>query len=106
MNADGSDMQSFTSTAARVQSIKCNGKLIAVGYSNGTVQLLNSKGQTTRTINTPASADFILLDEKNDLLAVGLSNKLINLYHLSETGKPIELNCGSVITAMDMNIPT
>ena len=103
MNADGSDMQSFTNGSGRVQSIKCNGKLICIGYSNGTVQVMNNKGQISRTINEGASADFLLPDDKNDLLAVGLSNKLIHIYHLSESGKPIEINCNSVITSLDMN---
>lgn len=103
MDADGSDVRPFASANARVQAIKSNGKLIAIGYSNGSILLMNSSGQTIRTINDAASADFISLDEKNDFLAVGLSSKLIHVYHLSETGKPIEIICNTVITALDMN---
>ncbi len=103
MNADGSDVQSFTAANGRVQAITCNGKLIAVGYSNGTVQLLNGSGQTVRSINEPASADFICLNERNDLLVIGLSNKLIHIHRLSESGKPIEINNTSVVTSLGMN---
>ncbi len=103
MNSDGSEVQPFANGNGRVQSIACDGKLIAIGYSGGTMELLNTNGQNIRTMNEPASADLLSLDEKNGLLSVGLSNKTIHVYHLSDSGKPIEINCNSVINALDMN---
>ncbi len=101
------DKESFTSlNNARVQSIQCSasGKIIVVGYSNGAVQILNSKGSITRTLNETGSVDFISLDEKNDLLVTATANKIIHIYHLSDLSqKPIEINANSGINALTLN---
>jgi WD40 repeat protein len=102
----GDDKQSFASSNGRVQTIECSasGKIIAAGFSSGVIQLYNSKGNVTRTLNETGSVDFISLDEKNDLLICATANKIIHIYHLSDLSqKPIEINCPSSISAMSVN---
>lgn len=103
INTDGSDVQSFSNGSGRVQVIKCNSKLTCIGYSSGLLQVFNNNGKILRSINAPAGVEFISLNENDDLLAVGLSNKYIQLYHISETSKPVEINCNSVITGLAMS---
>jgi WD40 repeat protein len=100
------DKQVFASnTGTRVQSIKCgeSGKTIAVGYSNGTIQVLNGKGNITRTLNEAGSVDFISIDEANDLLVTATASKIIHIYHLSDLSqKPIEINSTSGVVALSI----
>jgi energy-coupling factor transporter ATP-binding protein EcfA2 len=102
IDVNSGESQPLNSINARVQSMKVNGRYVAIGYSNGTVQLISNK-QVVRNFSEGASADYLGLDEKSDLLVVGLSNKLIHVYHISEAGKPIEINCNSVINTMDVS---
>jgi energy-coupling factor transporter ATP-binding protein EcfA2 len=101
------DKQSFASSVGnRVQSIKCgaSGKNIAVGYSNGTLQVLDSKGNLMRTINETGSVDFILMDDQKDLLVTATARKLIHIYRLSDLSqKPIEIKVANSVTALTMN---
>lgn len=100
------EKQVFASSKGnRVQTIKCgtSGKTIAVGYSNGTVQVLNSKGNLTRTLNEAGSVDYISIDEANDLLVTATTGKIIHIYHLSDLSqKPIEINSTSGVTALSV----
>lgn len=100
------DKQEFTSsTGHRVQTIECgvSGKTIAVGYSNGTVQVLNGKGNLTRILNETGSVDFISIDESNDLLVTATASKVIHIYHLSDLSqKPIEISSTSGIAALSI----
>jgi energy-coupling factor transporter ATP-binding protein EcfA2 len=100
------EKQEFASSIGnRVQSIKCgsSGKTIAVGYSNGTVQVLNGKGNLTRMLNETGSVDFISIDEENDLLVTATASKIIHIYHLSDLSqKPIEINSISSVTCLSI----
>ena len=87
----------------RVQAISCSksGKIIVVGYSDGLLQVLNANGQVMRTLNQASSADYISLDEANDLMVIGGANKRIHVYRLYELSlKPIEINCNSGIESL------
>jgi WD40 repeat protein/energy-coupling factor transporter ATP-binding protein EcfA2 len=106
-NLNSDDKKNFTTNpGARVQAIRCSqsGKIVVVGYSSGTVQVVNGSGQVIRTLNESGSVDYLSLDEKNDLLVVGTTNKTIHIYHLSDLSlKPIEINCNSSINALAVN---
>jgi WD40 repeat protein/energy-coupling factor transporter ATP-binding protein EcfA2 len=91
---------------SRVQSLHCSksGKIIVAGYSTGAIQVLNSKGNVTRTLNETGSVDFLSIDENNDLLVTATANKIIHIYHLSDLSqKPIEINSGSSINALSLS---
>ena len=91
------------SSGKRIQSLQCSesGNLLVAGTSGGTIQVMNVKGNVTRTLNEAGSVDFLSLDEKNDLLVTATANKIIHIYRLSDLlQKPVEINSGSAINAL------
>lgn len=94
-DAASGDKNNFTSNKGnRVQAINVSesGKTIAVAYSNGAVQILNNKGELQRTVNETSSADYVTIDEAQDIIVVVTSRPLIHVYQLSNLQqKPIEI---------------
>jgi len=99
---DGDEKKIATHPGARVQAIQfTQSGRIFVACSNGQVDILSSAGQLVKTWNEPGSADFLSIDEKNDLLVVATSGRLLHLYRLSDlSAKPIEINCGGNVNAV------
>jgi hypothetical protein len=87
---DGDEKKIATHPGARVQAIQfTQSGRIFVACSNGQVDILSSGGQLVKTWNEPGSADFLSIDEKNDLLVVATSGRLLHLYRLSDlSAKP------------------
>lgn len=106
-NLSSDEKKNFASNpGTRVQTIRCSqsGKIVVIAYSNGVVQVVNASGQVVRTLNETGSVDFISLDEGNDLLVTGTTNKIIHIYRLSDLSqKPVEINCGSTINSLAVN---
>jgi len=98
------EVKQFSSNpGSRVQALVCsqNGKTIVASYSSGQVQVLNSKGQLTKSLNESGSVDHLAIDEKNELLIIGTSTKIIHLYKLSDLSlKPVEINSHSGLNAL------
>ena len=91
---------------ARVQAIRCseNGSRVVVAYSNGTVQVLNRRGEVERTLNESGSVDYIVLDERNGLLVTQTASKLVRLYRLADLSlKPVEINCNSAVNDLALD---
>jgi len=104
-NMTTGDQQLLLKNSGRVQTIQKskNGKWMAVGYSNGSMQLMDGNGQPVRTLNESGSVDYILLSDRQDLLVVGTANKIIHMYRLSDLSlKPVEIKCASGINGMTM----
>jgi energy-coupling factor transporter ATP-binding protein EcfA2 len=93
------------SPGARVQAIHTSKKnrMVAVGFSNGKLQVLRENGSMLKTINESGSIECFAFDDKNDLLIVATS-KLIHIYKLSDLSqKPVEINgVNSPIKALDI----
>ncbi len=104
-NLTTGDKQVLLKNSGRVQTIQRakSGKWIAIGYSNGSIQILDGNGQPVRTLNESGSVDYVLLNDRQDLLVVGTANKIIHMYSLSDLSlKPVEIKCVSSINGITL----
>jgi hypothetical protein len=100
MRKDGSEVRALVRGSGRVQAIEGGSALTGIAYSSGMVQLVNGRGDVVRTFTEPAGVDALALDERNGILVAGLSNGLLHIYRLSESGKPTEIRCDSPINTL------
>lgn len=84
-----------TGTESRIQTLSYSneGNMFAAGFSNGTVELFNSKGQSIRTINGSSSIEALCLNEKQDIIVISTLGESLYIYPLSDKlAKPTTIN--------------
>lgn len=106
LNISSGTKNIYTSLSGnRVQNISCstNGKIVAVAYSSGAVQILKNQS-LIKSINESSSADYVDIDELHDAVVVVTSKPVIHVYQLSNlSAKPIEINTlNSLVNGMSL----
>lgn len=82
-------------------TISESGELLAVGYSDGHVQVLHRGGKLTKELSASGSVSHLSFDESRDALAVATAGKMLNLYALSNlTALPISIRTDRPIKAL------
>lgn len=79
---------------ARVEAIAVSsgGSKVAVGYSDGIVQVLSGHGTPSKELAVPGSVVQVAFDENSDVLAVATAGRMLNLFALSNlTALPIAI---------------
>ncbi|MCZ4409835.1 hypothetical protein O3Q51_13525 [Cryomorphaceae bacterium 1068] len=95
------DFSSRSGVRAETLSSSTSGNRIAIGYSDGIVELLSKSGGQIAQIPHVGSIKFLELIEGDDLLIVGTSAKAVFIYQLSNpTALPIEVRDNRPIEAV------
>lgn len=95
-----------TRPGARVEIINQseNGTWAAIGYSDGFIEVLNSRGKLLKTLRTIGSVQFIEIDQKNAVLVIASTGKTVSVYSLNNlTALPIEIKIDRPIKQLAIN---
>ena len=97
-----SDYAQKDGVRAEVVSSSLNGENIAIGYSDGLVEVYSKKGNRLAELPHVGSIRFIRLVAEDDLLLVSTSTKSVFLYELENlTALPTEISDNRSIDGLD-----